>query len=590
MHDRTRQRKSKTKALAMRSAVVAAVCGVLLVAQRGPAEDVPPPPEPHGSLPVVPQRTPRSNDGQFQPNRDDKPLPSFVETLRGNDAAIRVPLGQGRLITTKYPISSDKGTRFIAIGDPSIADFEVLPNSRMIRVTGKRAGVTDLSVTTADDQTYSFEVQVVYELDMLRAQLRQSFPDTEIRLGQLRDCIIVEGQVRNTEQVVKVMLAITTYLDALQPTQDTHLSVGTQQNSVSTSGSGSSFGGGYGAGNTGNNTNASSTTQVNHNRIINLLQVPGVNQVMLQVRIAELNRTALREIGADLLAVDPHTGTIVGTQLSGSTISALGTLGLGGLTGAATAAPGANTTAFGIFPKSDFEILLRALRRDQLLDIMAEPNLVTLSGHRANFLAGGQFPVPVPQGAGGVTNNVTIQFKDFGVQLDFLPFIIDNDTIRLTVTPEVSSIDPTLGTTLVQGGTPVPGLNTRRAATTVELQQGQTLAIAGLLQVQIEAQTDRIPGLGDLPYIGPLFSNTSHQRVEKELMIMVTPYLVKPLSQGQVACLPGANLGDPTDCEFYLKNRIEGRIGTGAVFDSNYPVKLQQMERGYVHGPVGFSE
>ncbi len=559
--------------------VTAAVCGTLGAGSTA-AEDVPPPPvpAPPTPLPLVPQRAARPDDGGFQPKRDEAGLPSFVETLKSSDAAIQVPLGQGRLLTTKFPISSEKGTRFIAIGDPSILDFEVLPNPRMIRLTGKRPGVTDLSITTADDQSYTFEVHVTYDLDMIRAQLRHAFPDTEIKLAQLHDYVVVEGEIRTSEQSAKIMELVQSCLVATQDTLNTssQAAVGGLQSTLTASPTSN-----HSMQTDSGHSTASSDTQRTPARVINLLHLPGLNQVMLQVQIAELNRTALREIGADLLGVDPHTGTVVGTTLGSGTIAAMSTIGLGGLTGVgSTAASGPNTTAFGIFPKSDFAIILKALRQNSLLSIMAEPNLVALSGHRASFLAGGQFPIPVPQGGGSLTNNVTIQFKDFGVQLDFVPFILDDDTIRLSVTPEVSSIDFSLGTTLVVGGSPVPGLNTRRTSTTVELQQGQTLAIAGLLDVEMQATTNRIPGLGDLPYIGPLFSNTTHQRVEKELLILVSPYIVKPMRPDQVACLPGANLLSPTDCEFYLKNQIEGRQN---------PVQLQHLERVYVHGPVGFS-
>ena len=565
----------------LRQVILTAVACGALGSGLAAAEDGPPAPGLDGAqrtqLRFIPPREPRSNEGAFLPKRDEAALPSFIESLKSSDAAIQVPLGQGRLLTTKHPISTEKGTRFVAIGDPSILDFEVLPNPRMIRLTGKKPGVTDLSITTADDQTYSFEVHVTYDLDMLRAQLRHAFPDTEIKLAQMRDYVVVEGQVRSSEQVTKIIEMVQGSLVAPQESSNAtaQTAVGSQQSTL-TPGVNPTHPMRTDVG----RTTVAVATGPQKARVINLLQVPGVNQVMLQVQIAELNRTALREIGADLLGIDPKSGTIAGTKLAGGTVEALGSLGLGGLAGTASGALGPNTTAFGIFPKSDFAILLRALRRNSLLSIMAEPNLVALSGHRASFLAGGQFPVPVPQGGGSLSSNVTIQFKDFGVQLDFVPYILDDDTIRLQVTPEVSSIDFTLGTTLVVGGSPVPGLNTRRTSTTVELQQGQTLAIAGLLQVEMEASTDRIPGLGDLPYIGPMFSNTSHKRVEKELLILVSPYMVKPMRHDQVPCLPGANVSSPTDCEFYFKNQIEGR---------GNPVQLQRMERDHVHGPVGLS-
>jgi len=542
-------------------------------------------------LPFVPNRAPREDDNKFQPKKDEASVSSFIETVKGNDAAIQVTLGQGRLITTKQPISTERGTGLVSVADPSIVDFEILPNARMIRLIGKKAGITDLSITTGGDQTYSFEVHVVYDLDVLRAQLRHSFPDTELRLAQLRDHVVIEGQARSNDDVTKILSMTQAYLSALQETRETvRREAATVPPGTSPTASATGARSWPRVAGTAGLTPASPADAAGGlPKIINLLHVPGVNQVMLQVRIAELNRTAMREIGADLLGVNPKTGTILGTQMAGGTITALGTLGLGGLTGTATGAAGPPTTGFGIFPKGDFEILVRALRRNSLLSIMAEPNLVALNGHRASFLAGGQFPIPVPQSTGGTTNSITVEFKDFGVQLDFLPYILDGDTIRLSVTPEVSTIDFALGTTLVTGGTPVPGLNTRRTSTTVELAQGQTLAIAGLLQIEMQAQTDRIPGLGDLPYIGPFFSNTSHKKLEKELLVMVTPYLVKPMKANEVPCLPGANVTSPTDCEFYFKNRIEGRSGGNSTWDTAYPLKVQHLERTYVRGPVGFS-
>src|SRR5690606_27433315 len=151
---------------------------------------------------------------------------------------------------------------------------------------------------------------------------------------------------------------------------------------------------------------------------------------------AELNRTALREAGNDFLAVDPQTGNIFGTQIAGGLVNGLGVLGAGGLTGVAAGQTGPSTTAFGIFPSGDFELLVRLLRRNSMLKIHAEPNLVTLTGQEASFLVGGEFPVPVPQVSGGVANSITVQFKEFGTRLSFLPYILDDEVIRLTVAPE----------------------------------------------------------------------------------------------------------------------------------------------------------
>jgi pilus assembly protein CpaC len=217
--------------------------------------------------------------------------------------------------------------------------------------------------------------------------------------------------------------------------------------------------------------------------------------------------------------------------------------------------------------------------------------LVALSGQKANFLAGGEFPVPVPQNSGGGTT-ITIEFKKFGVQLEFEPYVLEDETVRLTVDSEESS--PDLTNAVEVDGYFVPGINTRRASTTVEMRQGQSLAIAGLLRMSVEANTKRIPGLGDLPYIGPFFSNTTHQRQEKELLILVTPYLVAPMNPEDVPCLPGEELKDPNDLEFYLLNRIEGRTGRDfhptRTWDDPWNLRrLMHLESRSVSGPVGLS-
>ena len=233
------------------------------------------------------------------------------------------------------------------------------------------------------------------------------------------------------------------------------------------------------------------------------------------------------------------------------------------------------------------------------MKILAEPNLVALNGHQANFLAGGEFPVPsfsgVGSGASGGGGASSTQFKEFGVRLAFLPIIQDNDVVRLTVDPEVSTVDFTVATTLVPGGSPVPGLNKRSSHTTVELKQGETLAIAGLLQLTIDGQTQRIPGLGDLPFIGAFFSNTTGDRIEKELVILVTPYIVEPMAPGQVPAGPGEEVLEPNDLEFFFMNRIEGRTGidkrsTTSYDDPLHLIRHSLVERKYLIGPSGYSK
>jgi pilus assembly protein CpaC len=565
---------------------------------------------PPNTLPVVPAYPPRPLTGTMQgemwpgarQGKDAAPVATLVDPLRGNDAAIKLRIGEGRLLTFKTDIAGARS--LIALGDPTIADFVPIDNRR-IRLVGRRAGSTDLSVIGADGQAYGFELQVLYDLDMVSAHLRQAFPNDTVRLSQMRSVVVVEGEVRSIGEVGKILQMVYQDLQSISfgaaqlgaggqplPTSETP--------PVPPAPGPSSNGPGNPSQTSNNNAHVLENVTVGSPEslsavsagprvpIVNLLRVPGVNQVNLQVRVAELNRTALRRVGADLLYKSP-SGNLIGTNIAGSGVTAAGLLGLpvSGNIG--------NTTAFGIFPTSNFEILLNVLRENSLLSIMAEPNLVAMSGMQASFLAGGQFPVPVPQGGTGVTSVVTVQWQSFGVQLNFTPYVLSDDTIRLTVNPVVSSIDQALGTTLVAGGSPVPGLDSRSATTTVEMKEGQTLAIAGLLQVTLDANTSRIPFLGDLPYIGPLFSNTSHQRIEKELLVLVTPHLVAPLDPCQVPCLPGSDIKDPTDLEFYLKNRIEGHVDANYRSTANWDQPLGckriiNLEKNYVNGPVGFSQ
>jgi pilus assembly protein CpaC len=188
---------------------------------------------------------------------------------------------------------------------------------------------------------------------------------------------------------------------------------------------------------------------------------------------------------------------------------------------------------------------------------------------------------------------ITIEFREFGVRLGFLPNIMEDDRIRLTVSPEVSSIDRSLSTTL--GGTTVPGLNIRKSNTTVEMKSGQTLAMAGLLQVTLDNETTRVPGLGDLPVLGPFFSNTTGEREEKELLVMVTPFLVEPTDASEVCMLPGQEVNEPNDLEFYLLNRIEGRTGRDFRSTTKWDdplgcVRKMNLHRRYVCGPCGYSD
>ena len=568
----------------------------------------------------------------IEPTPVNPPTPSEkFGQLKATEAAFQVPLGQGRILGLKDEITQGKtNTPLIAIGNPGVIDVTII-TSKQLRVTGLRVGTTDLSITSASGETMHYEIEVLADLTLLQKKLRTIFPDASIHLSQIQSHIVVEGEARNQMQVANIIGVVSAYLDTVTAAQRMSIqsrgSSGISPNPLRPDAPGTSDNSAVNPNNnigvdgkpvvqldrnsleTQDRTTAESIEPSAQNQrvsgaipnpsIVNLLKVPTSQQVLLKVRVAELNRTALRNIGANFLAIDETTKSIFGTQIAGP-VSANG-IAVNKLTGEATLGATAignrgGTTVYGIFQNANFEMPLNAMRRNGLLKILAEPNLVALSGQQSSFLVGGEYPVPVPQvSASGVAPTVTVRFKEFGVRLGFVPHVLDQENIRLTVAPEVSEIDFTIAVTLVAGGSPVPGLNVRRSLTTVEMKHGQTLAIAGLLYLKLDGTTDRIPGLGDLPIIGPFFSNTSNERIEKELVILVTPYIVEPMEPDQIPAQPGSEVGEPTDWEFYFLNRIESRKGvdfrsTTAWDNAQEHLYMMKMQSKMLKGQVGFSE
>jgi pilus assembly protein CpaC len=488
-------------------------------------------------------------------------------------------------------------TPSIAVGDPTVLDFDLMPNSRMIRLLGKRVGITDLSIVTGSGQSYSFEIHVVYDVNLLRAYLQQVFPSSKLNITQMYEHVVIEGEAPSVDESHRILETAQAFLESAQVPRavESETTLGDQ-----------GIRPGYDAPSTPDANQQPSITPADDSgdakptsratfpppRIINLIRVPGVQQIMLQVRIAELNRTAFRRVGVDWFYRDTH-GRTFGSRLGTGVASSDTGPGPGTGEGFLGLSLGANNTAFAIIPNGTVAFAIESLRNNQVLSILAEPNLVAMHGQPASFLAGGEFPIPVPQQAGGVGAGIfTIQYKEFGVLLNFVPYIMPNGAIRLNVAPEVSTIDEATGITA--NGFRVPGINTRRANSTVELHQGQTLALAGLLQAELEANTDRLPGLGDLPYLGTFFSNSRHERVEKELIILVTPYLVDAMETDEIGCLPGQEVRDPDDHEFYLLNRIEGRNcddcyrATHGWYNNRHSGVPQTS--GGIIGPYGFSK
>jgi pilus assembly protein CpaC len=311
--------------------------------------------------------------------------------------------------------------------------------------------------------------------------------------------------------------------------------------------------------------------------VINLLTVPGEQQVMLKVRIAELTRTAARELGFDFNILDGRFGfdSVIANR--------------------------ANISA--ILDAGDYNLFLNAFASNGNGKILAEPTLVTLSGRTATFIAGGEFAVPTAVGVGGI-GAVSTQFRGFGTQLAFTPTIIDKDRVRLQVAPSFSSLN---NANAVDG---IPGLTTRAVATTVDLREGQWLAIAGLIQDEQGGSRVRVPYIGDIPVLATIFGNQRVNRSETELVVLVSPELVHPLECGQVPfILPGMDVTDPTDHAFYLHNQIEGNPGVEhrstvwptykhQIHRAVHDAKRQAKQNGkfidhqefYISGPHGLSD
>ena len=277
-------------------------------------------------------------------------------------------------------------------------------------------------------------------------------------------------------------------------------------------------------------------------KVINAITVGGVQQVLLHVKVMEVSRTKLRRMGFDF--ANFSGGNSVVSSISGL-ITAATPAGV-------TTTPNA-TLSFGVVDgASAFFGVLEALRQDDLAKVLAEPKLVTVSGRPATFNSGGEYPVPVP----GSLGTLSIEYKKFGTQLDFVPIVLGNGRLRLEVRPRISELDRTHS--VVIAGTTVPGLRLREVETGVEMRAGQTLAIAGLVYERTEAQNRGLPWISEVPYLGAAFRKVHEETNTIESLIMVTPELVEPMDPCQVPpCGPGQQTTSPDDCELYFKGHLE---------------------------------
>lgn len=485
----------------------------------------------------------------------------LIEEILESEVELNVQLRRSKVIRMKHDIFR------AAVADPSLVEI-VAFGSREIEIIGKETGATTLTLwlgTQNQPRILSILINVTrdelvenrrrLEYGELQQMINEMFPDSKVQLVPIADKLIVRGQARDEQESVQIMALLRKHTGAATS---------------------NGLGGMIGA-----RTNEGAAAEpfpdavtLPQASIISMLTTPGEKQVMLKVRIAELKRSAVRRLGADF---DFKVGDFFMRSIL---------------------AGGGNLLTTGTFDSDSFNLVLNAVSATGNGKILAEPNLVVISGQPATFLAGGEFAVPTVVGIGGA-QAATTQFKGFGTQLSFTPTVLDKDRIRLIVAPTFS----TLNTTNTVNG--VFGLDTRSVTTTVELREGQVLAIAGLLQEQQRGDESRVPGFGDVGLLKPLFQNKSLTRDETELIVLVSPELVHPMDPDQApAILPGMEMTEPDDIDFFLYGHIEGRpeCHHRSTVWPLYRDRLHKCSEGqtgnnyqhtdeyYIYGPHGYSE
>ncbi len=445
----------------------------------------------------------------------NKPLPPQIAAMPPVQEELKVIQRRSQLIVTRANVVR------MAVADPSIVDV-VQYSPREIAVIGLELGTTTLTIWFDDgSQPLIYLVETIRDpseeerkrtdLGKLERKLAALFPNSKVHLIPLSGKIIVKGQARDSEEAARILSIVRgEVVQQWGGVDNLRAALGRNQNRP---GLVDDFLSSY---------------------VVDMLEVPGDYQVMLHVRIAELNRSQLRRLGIDwewLIDSGRHV-------VSGS---------LGGVT----------PTLTGIFENGEISVLLDWLASNGTAKILAEPTLTVLSGHSASFLAGGEFPVPTIVGVDGAQGTTTT-FRGFGTSLIVTPTVLDGDLIRMEIIPEFSQINEDNGNNGIQG------LDSRRVQTTVELREGQTIVIAGLLSHTSSTEVTRIPFLGELPLIGPaLFNAKRADQDETELLVLVTPEIVRPMEPDEVPPLPGFYVTHPTDLELFSCGMTEGAPDMG---------------------------
>ncbi len=422
---------------------------------------------------------------------------------------ISVERNEGTLIRLNQPATS------VFVANPDIADVTV-KSPRLIYLLGKKPGETTLyAVDDAENVILDSTVTVTHNMSKLLGEMQRLVPDGDVEIQSIDGGLVLAG-------------AVATAAESEDARRLAQRFIGEGE------------------------------------EIINRLQITAANQVNLRVRVAEVQRSIMKQLGINWNVAAEYAGFTFGLVTSGFGASAL--------------ALGSSTQPTHTFPLGyssgslDANALIDALSDEGLVSLLAEPNLTALSGETASFLAGGEFPIPVAQD----TDTITVEFKKFGVSLAFTPTLIGGRRISLRVAPEVSALSTENSVTI--GSFVIPALTTRRAETTVELASGQSFAIAGLIQDRSQIDGNKVPGLGDIPVLGELFHSDRFTRNETELVIIVTPYIVQPVSNARMAA--------PTD--MMSGNEGSQRVVSSAPAAATTTVSPQNTPAIGQSNPAGF--
>jgi pilus assembly protein CpaC len=430
-----------------------------------------------------------------QPAQTSNP-PSQAPAASEGPAPLRVMVGKSLLINT-----TDRLKR-VSVTDPEIADALVV-TATQVMVHGRSPGEVSLLIWDESERSRSFDLRVDVDITAAAEEMKRIFPDEKIDVSASRSAIVLSGYV-TTEDVAK---------------------------------------------------HAGMVAAAYSKNIINVLTFGpvGAQEVMLEVRFAEVDRSAVTQLGANLFA--PGIGNTIALSQTGQFGSVSVTRTPASVTSTSsstTVTPPTTTTTISDFlnlfvARTDINVEIKALQQKNLLQILAEPNLIAVNGKEASFLAGGEFPFPIVQPGQGFTA-VTIQFREFGVKLKFTPVIMPNGNIHLQVVPEVSQLD--FSNALTISGFTIPALSTRRASTEFELQDGQSFVIAGLMDNRVTSITSKVPGLGDIPILGDFFRSKSLQKNNSELMVLCTVHRVSASAQ--------APAGPKDPVPFLDKDKFDG--------------------------------